>query len=719
MSNSKRSARTATLTAAALLSLSVPWVAVNAAYGAPGDVTLQGVMPDGSPPNPAYGVFAHDISGSGDAVLFQALEVGRIFYGLYVRENGVTTRVDVNVSGSVPGNPTFIGTPALSDDASYVAFKTTNAYFGGDDGRVSLVLKNRQTGAVAAVTDGGTPADQCTVNDRVEVADAGAAIAFTTAAALEAGDTNGLCDVYLWDATTGVERVSPGATSAGDLGAELGSQFMAMSPNGRWVLYKSDMDTATPNLTNINGDLWLYDRTAGTRTLQSAFPDGSALPDGAFWADVSDDGDRVVYQSSSDPTGEMVGIAWFGSYLNDRVAGTITDITASRMFAQATYPSISGDGTHVAADIGWVYLTTGIGDNWSNVGVYDIASATWQLASHTYGDSDTIADTQSRGIVLAADASRAVFTSSSTDLLATPYSGSYNNAYTYEVTGLMPPDADADGILDSVDADGGDGSLPGQFYDVTGSGIDTFGRITSTPVGMTVSVTDLGDPDGVRITTGPGAGFLRYTLCGYPFTISMPGSSSALYTCGSIRTTVESGGPVVADLGDGTTVTMPSGTEVRIADGPTSGYTVQVLAAESGQTATISKDGLTAEVPVGSPPVPLQAWTFTGFSAPIDNGGVVNIAKAGEVIPVRWKLTSGGVPVTTLTSATISFTVAPCTTARTDKIEDDADRASGLRNLGGGRYGINWKSPKLAGKCGVMSLDIGDGVLHTARFKLR
>ncbi len=714
-----RSARTATLTVAALLSLSVPWLAVGAAHGAPGDVTLQGVMPDGSPPNPAYGVFAHDISGDGDAVLFQAIETGRIFYGLYVRENGVTTRGDANSNGSFPSNPSFIGTPALSDDAGYVAFKSTSTFYGVTDSRVGLVLKNRATGDALAVADVGTPAEQCTVNDRLEVADAGAAIAFTTAAALDVTDTNGLCDVYLWDATTGVERVSPGTTSAGSPGAEMGSQFMAMSPNGRWVLYKSDMDTTTPGITNLDGDLWLHDRTSGTRELESTFPNGDALPGGSFWGDVSDDGTRVVFQANTDPTDSSFGVPFQGVYVHDRTADTYVNTTVSRFAASARYPSISGDGTHVAADIGWVYLTTGIGDNWSNVGVYDIASATWQLASHTYGDPGTIANTESRGIRLSADASRAVFTSSSTDLLATPYSGPFNNAYTYEVTGLTPPDADADGILDSVDADGGSGALPGQFYDVTGSGIDTFGRITSTPVGMTVSVTDLADPDGVRVETGPGAGLLRLSLCGFPFTISMPGSSSALYTCGSIRTTVESGGPVVADLGDGTSVTMPSGSEVRIADGATSGYTVQTLAAGPGQTVTITKDGATAQVPVGSPPVALQPWTFTGFSAPIDNGGVVNLVKAGEIVPVRWKLTSAGLPVTTLTTASISFTVQPCTTARTDKIEEDAERASGLRNLGGGRYAINWKTPKLAGKCGVMSLDIGDGVLHTALFKFR
>jgi hypothetical protein len=54
--------------------------------------------------------------------------------------------------------------------------------------------------------------------------------------------------------------------------------------------------------------------------------------------------------------------------------------------------------------------------------------------------------------------------------------------------------------------------------------------------------------------------------------------------------------------------------------------------------------------------------------------------------------------------------------ARND-IEQTAAGASGLQNLGSGKYELNCASNAAwAGSCKVMHLDLGDGIKHDARF---
>jgi hypothetical protein len=127
-------------------------------------------------------------------------------------------------------------------------------------------------------------------------------------------------------------------------------------------------------------------------------------------------------------------------------------------------------------------------------------------------------------------------------------------------------------------------------------------------------------------------------------------------------------------------------------------------------------------------PVPQSfniTYNFTGFSSPVDNPPVLNTAKAGQAIPLKWRLTdAGGNPVTNLLSTDVKVTVAnySCGLSTTaDLLEEYAAGSSGLQNLGNGYYQFNWKTPtNYANSCKTMTLDLGEGTLttpHTALFK--
>jgi probable HAF family extracellular repeat protein len=116
---------------------------------------------------------------------------------------------------------------------------------------------------------------------------------------------------------------------------------------------------------------------------------------------------------------------------------------------------------------------------------------------------------------------------------------------------------------------------------------------------------------------------------------------------------------------------------------------------------------------------------FNGFFSPVDNPPTVNNAKAGQAIPVKWRLTDAdGTPVSdpasfkSLTSYSIGcndFLGDPA-----DSVEEYAAGASGLQYMGDGVWQYNWKTPKsYAGQCRTMVLITGDGNKHEAYFKFK
>jgi hypothetical protein len=113
----------------------------------------------------------------------------------------------------------------------------------------------------------------------------------------------------------------------------------------------------------------------------------------------------------------------------------------------------------------------------------------------------------------------------------------------------------------------------------------------------------------------------------------------------------------------------------------------------------------------------VRAYTFTGFSSPVDNGGVLNVAKAGQAIPLKWRLMDNGSPVTNLSSVSGVTTNITCNLGSTDNVEVYAAGSSGLQNLGDGYYQFNWKSPTTYAKsCKTLTLK-GIGMTQQANFQ--
>ncbi|HYG72042.1 MAG TPA: PxKF domain-containing protein, partial [Actinomycetota bacterium] len=125
-------------------------------------------------------------------------------------------------------------------------------------------------------------------------------------------------------------------------------------------------------------------------------------------------------------------------------------------------------------------------------------------------------------------------------------------------------------------------------------------------------------------------------------------------------------------------------------------------------------------------------YNFTGFQSPTDNPPTVNSAKAGQSVPVKFRLTDAtGAPVTAPVSfaaanwkVTSVATTASCS-GTADAIETYAG-TSGWQSLGNGVYQFNWATPtSYKNQCRTMRLDLADGtaqsptagVAHVALFR--
>jgi hypothetical protein len=107
-------------------------------------------------------------------------------------------------------------------------------------------------------------------------------------------------------------------------------------------------------------------------------------------------------------------------------------------------------------------------------------------------------------------------------------------------------------------------------------------------------------------------------------------------------------------------------------------------------------------------------YNFIGFFAPVDRPTTYNVSKAGQAIPLKWRLTdASGLGITDLTGVVVQAVGIDCSLGTTqDQLEEYATGATGLQNHGNGYYQFNWKTPtEYAGSCKSIVLVFGSGGL--------
>jgi hypothetical protein len=96
---------------------------------------------------------------------------------------------------------------------------------------------------------------------------------------------------------------------------------------------------------------------------------------------------------------------------------------------------------------------------------------------------------------------------------------------------------------------------------------------------------------------------------------------------------------------------------------------------------------------------------------------VLNVARAGQSLPLKWRLVdAAGNPITSLSRASVTVAHLNCEAgASTHLVDEYASGGSGLQNLGDGYYQYNWATPRsYANSCKTRQLSLGEGIMHTA-----
>lgn len=209
----------------------------------------------------------------------------------------------------------------------------------------------------------------------------GRRVAFTTAAGLDATDTNNKLDAYVKDLDTGrVQRVSGGAASPGPTSP--GTRCHDMTPDGRFVVVSS-----------FNA---VFVRDLLTGRLKQLSPPAATLPNvaGFLGGSISDDGQRVAFMTSPEKYFDLdlqyfVNLIPARAMVFDRAVGQavtlLTDdgITAHGevSFPGGGWPQMSPDGRRLIFQTNHDALVPGDTNGQWDVVVQDLLTGETAIAS--------------------------------------------------------------------------------------------------------------------------------------------------------------------------------------------------------------------------------------------------------------------------------------------------------------------------------------------------
>ncbi|MDD5320481.1 MAG: hypothetical protein PHD43_07690, partial [Methylococcales bacterium] len=217
-------------------------------------------------------------------------------------KKGTTTLASVNRAGTASGNDSTLTFPELSPNGRFVAFSSyaSDLVVANDtNGRQDVFVRDLMTGTttLVSVNSAGTSSGN-SVSDHPKLSANGRFVAFSSYASdLVANDTNDRWDSFVRDLKTGTTTLAS-VNSAGTASDNGQPYQLEMSANGRFVAFDSDASDLVANDTNDRRDSFVRDLKKGTTTLASVNSAGTAS--GTREADqpqLSPNGRFVVFKS--------------------------------------------------------------------------------------------------------------------------------------------------------------------------------------------------------------------------------------------------------------------------------------------------------------------------------------------------------------------------------------------------------------------------------------
>jgi Tol biopolymer transport system component len=280
-------------------------------------------------------------------------------YQVYVRDRGArAVSLASATPAGVPGNATS-GWPTVSGDGTFVAFQSaaSDLVAGDTNGASDVFLYNGASGRVTLVsrTPAGTPGDGNSFVPSIS-AD-GRYVAFgSNATDLDADDTNGTVDVYVYDRSDRSVRIASVATSGAQ--ADGPSSDPSISADGRAVTFSSAATNLDPADDVPRTDVYWHSLTSGRTRLVSIGTGGVAGDALSNTPTISGNGRYVAFRSvASDLTSATAGFAQRG-YVRDMKTGRTQVVSLAA--SGADVGDVEYYGVRISADGSRVAFTTGV-----------------------------------------------------------------------------------------------------------------------------------------------------------------------------------------------------------------------------------------------------------------------------------------------------------------------------------------------------------------------
>lgn len=354
---------------------------------------------------------------------------------IFVRDrvSGQTDLVSLNVTGTASGNGSS-DHPLISADGRYVVFESraSDLVAADTNGQSDIFVHDRLTGTTRLVSLNwsGTNSGSGTSEEPVLTPD-GHYVAFRSSAAnlvpTATGNSSNIFVRNLWTDTTTLVTINlPGRNTGGY------SYSPAITPNGRYVAFRSTDDDLAPPFTTVGYDIFVRDLMTNTTTFVSVNATSTAGENGSISSrpTISDDGQVVAFATSGYDLGPRDTNGETDVYVRDVGHGITTLVSANGAGTDSgnndSYaPWLSADGRLVmfesqANDLGPVDGNSSATDLY----VHDLGTGITQLVSmNNAGVGGNFSSTAAR---LTPNGRFVVFTSSATNLVATDTDTSYD-----------------------------------------------------------------------------------------------------------------------------------------------------------------------------------------------------------------------------------------------------------------------------------------------------
>ncbi|HKI04551.1 MAG TPA: hypothetical protein VKK31_21405 [Thermoanaerobaculia bacterium] len=318
------------------------------------------------------------LSADGRFAAFESLPDSRppTAFPFYVHDRTTDTRALVNhVPGSFRVADGFVRDAVFSADGRYLAYNCGSCSLvpgqqagNGDLGNNNVFLYDRVTRTNTLVSHAsGSPVTVGNANSgEPRISADGRFVAFTSGSTdLVAGQSppDFRFQVFVFDRQTGTNTLVSHTPGSATTGVNVDSQSLAISGNGRWILFRSAADNAVAGQVDGNQapDLFLHDRVSGQTSLVSHASSSpvTAANGGTESASMSANGRWIAFESLA--TDLVPGVTdtngAFDVFLYDRFNGAAVLVSSGSQESRS--PRISADGGRIA------YLSAG------NLVVYD------------------------------------------------------------------------------------------------------------------------------------------------------------------------------------------------------------------------------------------------------------------------------------------------------------------------------------------------------------